>query len=89
MTDKVVYVEWDDSSYGAAGWQDSTGWTGQHKPILCSSIGRLIHEDSNSLVLAPHWHDHADGVRVQGCLRIPTSAIRRRVSILTKAKRKK
>lgn len=85
---KVVYVEWEDSSYGAAGWQDSDGWTDNHKPLLCHSVGRLIYEDRDSIVLAPHWHGE-EGLRVQGCLRIPTSAIRRRTIVLTNAKKRK
>lgn len=87
MATAVVFIEWEDSSHaGSEGWQDGKWW-GEYKPLRCFSVGRVLFEDKDQIVLAPHWHDSNDELRVQGCMRIPKSAVRRRLRLLTNGKR--
>jgi hypothetical protein len=85
---RVIFLEWEDSSHGGeTGWQDVTFWK-EYKPIRCYSVGRILYEDDDQIVLAPHWHDSGDDLRAQGCMRIPKSAVRKRRVLMTNAEKR-
>lgn len=82
MIEKVVYLEWEDSSsHPESGWHDVRGWE-KYTPIICRSVGRVVFEDTRQIVITAHWHEE----QMQGTMRIPKSAIRRRLVVLVKGK---
>lgn len=72
----VVRVEWEDSSSSSRVWNSQESLAAQ-KDQRCLSVGFLVHEDSDCVVIAGHaglseFPDFA------GDMRIPKSAIRKR-----------
>lgn len=92
MAHKVIYVEWEDSSGPRySGWQGIEGWLG-NDPMVCHSVGLLLWEDKKQVVIAGHWHgqtNNAEEMSIQGCMRIPKSAIRKRLNLLTNGRKRK
>lgn len=83
---RLVYVEWEDSHGCSSSWE----FLDQHSPsvTVCQSVGWLIHEDKVCKVLVPHLlPSNGEGLRAQGCgdMTIPTSAIRKLVTLKTPA----
>lgn len=73
---KLVLVEWEDSLGCSSQWQALDGVQAP-KPLLCQSVGWLLHDGKDCKVVVPHvTRDHANASR-QGCgdMTIPTKAI--------------
>lgn len=76
MTPKLVLVVWVDSCGAESGWEDIDNFS--HAQIMkCKSVGWLVHEDSERLVLVPHVALKDDGEFLQGCgdMVIPKMAV--------------
>lgn len=73
---RLVYVEWVDSYGCSSEWADIESCS--PAPMVCRSVGWLIHDDDKCKVIVPHLNqsDHPN-VKLQGCgdMTIPTSAI--------------
>lgn len=87
---KVVYIEWEDSSSNSSsGWHSVEGWD-RHSPIRCHSVGRITFEDDKQIILAAHWHDdRISPIEVQGVMRIPKSAVRKRLVLMVNSRKVK
>jgi hypothetical protein len=86
---RVIFLEWEDSSHGGeTGWQDVGTWS-KYKPIRCFSVGRIMFEDDEQIVLSSHWYDSGDDLRAQGSMRIPKSAVKRRLNLMINGKRQR
>jgi len=76
-----VEVEWIDSS-GTSGWHpESEALTDLQRPdhMLCCTIGYVIHEDSDKIVLTSSFAAQGAGMRDVGdVIAIPQFAIRDR-----------
>jgi len=68
---RLVLVEWLDSYGCSANWQPLGSVKAE--PMVCKSVGWLLHEDERYKVIVPHISDGTD----QGCgdMTIPTAAI--------------
>ncbi len=79
---RLVYIEWEDSYGCSPEWEHIKNCSPE--PMICRSVGWLIHDDEKSKVVVPHLSqaDHPNG-ELQGCgdMTIPTSAIRKIVDI--------
>jgi len=77
----LVMVEWEDS-HGDGTWQRVDGGL-EDKVLICRSVGWVVLEGLNVLVIAPHLSLQEKGVPEQGCgvMSIPKSTIRRRVKL--------
>lgn len=69
---QLVLIEWEDSHY-------KPGWTrdlneGQLTPVLCKSVGWLLHDGKKAKVLANHLSDE-ETPQTCGSMTIPTRAI--------------
>jgi hypothetical protein len=75
---RLVYIEWEDSYGCSPDWEDLENCS--PAPMVCRSIGWLIHDDKKCKVVVPHLTqaDHPNS-NLQGCgdMTIPTSAIRK------------
>jgi hypothetical protein len=73
---QLVLIEWLDSYGCSSQWQPLQ--ENRPKPLLCQSVGWLLHDGNDCKVVVPHISD-ADNehVHAQGCgdMTIPTSAI--------------
>jgi hypothetical protein len=83
----LVYVEWEDSLAGTTGW----GFIDGVKPtiMVCRSVGWLVYDGEDCKLIVSHLSepDHADA-KQQGCgdMTIPTSAIRKIVTVKIKSR---
>lgn len=78
----LVLVEWEDSC------QPTSSWCYLHDPpaleiVQCLSVGWVIGENDRVLMLASNIGDYESGDGAQGCgfIRIPKSAITRKVGL--------
>lgn len=75
---RKVIVEWRDSRQGAHGWKFANSPDAVDvSPAVCVSIGFLIHEDKESVVIVPHavlGHGF-DHMQCNGEMTIPACAI--------------
>ena len=73
---RLVYIEWVDSYGCSSEWADIEDCT--PVPMICRSVGWLIHDDKNCKVVVPHLnqHDHPN-IGLQGCgdMTIPAAAV--------------
>jgi hypothetical protein len=77
MTDcPLVMVEWEDSAQPVPGWQHLSEFTPQ-SVIKCVSVGWLIHDSTDMLVIAPNMGDldSENNVQVSGVIRIPARCV--------------
>lgn len=74
---KLVLIEWVDSYGCSAAWASLADC--KPSPMVCRSVGWLLHDGEESKVVVPHIADDAG----QGCgdMTIPTEAIRRLVEL--------
>lgn len=81
MSKVIVRVEWEDSSSTSRIW-NSKEYLSSAKNQRCVSIGFLVHEDKDCVVIAGHMgvNDQPD---FAGDMRIPKTAIRKRKRIKT------
>jgi len=73
---RIEKVVWEDSFGLSPGWiehEDAHGCC----PITITSVGRLVTEQDDHIVLAGSW-GHAPEAQMGGVLAIPKSAIKRR-----------
>ena len=79
MSKAIVRVEWEDSSSTSRIW-NSKEYLSTAKNQRCVSVGFLVHEDKDCVVIAGHMglNDTPD---FAGDMRIPKSAIRKRKRI--------
>lgn len=77
----LVYVEWRDSC-AAQGWQSPEDLK-EFAPSSCRSVGFLLRETDDHLLLAPHVTepDGADNRKVDGVMCIPLEAVTARRSL--------
>lgn len=73
----LTRVEWEDSAQPVPGWQ----WAHNYESpevVKCVSVGYLIAETKQALVLAPNVGGlGSEQHQVSGIIRIPRSAVRR------------
>lgn len=79
---RLVYVEWLDSYGCSASWQHLSA--GKAAPMVCRSVGWLLHDTNDCKVVVPHVSDaDRNDLEAQGCgdMTIPTAAIVRLVTL--------
>ncbi len=72
MERKLVMIEWVDSCGCSSHWQSSEDLE-EIEPMVCKSVGWLLQENSNCVVIAPH--NCEDTKQMCGDMTIPTLAI--------------
>ena len=73
---RLVFIEWVDSYGCSSEWADLSECTPE--PMICRSVGWLIHDDSRCKIIVPHLSQPGHpSTEQQGCgdMTIPTSAI--------------
>ena len=75
---KLVYVAWVDSHSGR-GWNDLENIAAKAEFLHCRSVGWLISETKEVMVIVPHLTSGDGDIIVQGCgdITIPKCAIRK------------
>jgi hypothetical protein len=77
----LVAIEWEDSAQPRPAWE----WLDEYeleKAIRCLSVGYVVAESAESIALAPNLGDMGqERPQASGIIRIPQSAIRRRVEL--------
>lgn len=74
---RLVYVEWLDSYGCSASWQHLSA-AKDSAPMLCRSVGWLLHDTKECKIVVPHVSDVGHPtITPQGCgdMTIPTKAI--------------
>lgn len=73
---KLVVVEWLDSAQPASEWRHISD-APDLEVIRCLSVGWVVGENRQVVMLAPNIGDHKSGGGAQGCgfIRIPACAI--------------
>jgi len=76
MDAHLVLVEWLDSSRCPADWTHAAEFV-PPKPVRCRSVGWLIHQDTDSVVLTPNLGDEhcPENEQFCGALVIPACAV--------------
>ena len=83
---KLVMIEWRDAVGGTrAGWKPVADMT-RDKPHQCRSVGWLVSETEERLVIVPHLTNDNDG---DGELTIPKDWTQSIVELIERPKRKK
>ena len=74
---RLVLIEWIDSYGCSAAWQQLSDCAPQ--PMICRSVGWLLHDGAECKVIVPHVADQAGDIPTQGCgdMTIPAVTIRR------------
>lgn len=67
---KLMLIEWLDSHH-AAHWTTESPAT---EPVLCRSVGWLVHDGDKAKTLSPHMTDEQNPQRA-GEMTIPTCAV--------------
>ena len=73
---RLVIIDWVDSFGCSSEWQELN--TSNPKPLLCRSVGWLLHDGDDCKVVVPHvTKELEDQVQRQGCgdMTIPTKSI--------------
>ena len=81
-TPPLVLIEWEDSFGCSPSWTDLV--TDQPAPLVCQSVGWLVHRDDRCVVVVPHVTlDNDDVESRQGCgdMTIPARSILRTVEL--------
>ena len=88
---RLVYIEWEDSYGCSPDWEDLENC--QPVPMVCRSVGWLIHDDEKCKVVVPHMNepDHPNAFKRQGCgdMTIPTAAVVKVVDLKVPERKKK
>ena len=82
MTNKLLMVEWLDSAQPVSSWHFLES-PPELEVIECASVGWLIGESKDTIMLAPNIGDLCSGGSQQGSgfIRIPVSCITRKVEL--------
>ena len=79
---RLVYIEWEDSLVGTAGWSETDG--AKVSIMVCRSVGCLVYDGKDCKLIVPHLSepDHANA-KQQGCgdMTIPASSVRKIVEL--------
>ena len=73
---KLVLIEWLDSFGCSSEWQKLE--VDKPKPLLCQSVGWLLHDGDDCKVIVPHvTKDQDRNIDPQGCgdMTIPTKSV--------------
>lgn len=70
---KVIYVEWVDAK-GSIGWEDLPDVIKEDSIDYCKSLGFLIHEDADQIILA----NSISGKQSNGRIAIPKKWLKKR-----------
>lgn len=74
MEHDIEYVVWVDA-VASAGWQDRS----QDYPLHeCVSVGSIVQEDEERIVLAGTWSDTDQGEQINCVISIPIAWIKKR-----------
>lgn len=75
---RLVLVRWVDSYGCSARWEDIDENFDAPEIVECESVGWLIYEDKNSLVVVPHIVEATKRTKRQGCgdMTIPRCAVK-------------
>lgn len=78
---QLVFVEWLDSFGCSPTWEQLDGCS--PRPLTCKSVGWLLHDDADCVVLVPHVATPPGATGPQGCgdMTIPARCIVRRVDL--------
>jgi hypothetical protein len=80
MKYKLVYIEWEDSYSGRQGWYSlDEALIESREAGICKSIGYLIVDDTNCVVIAQSMG--IEDVTVHNTLHIPKVLIKKRKTI--------
>ncbi|MEY2488304.1 MAG: hypothetical protein QOC70_246 [Verrucomicrobiota bacterium] len=82
MRSEPYLIEWLDSYGCSSNWEPVENCSPE--PLVCQSLGWIIHKDKKSVVVVPHIAGGNHGTaKKQGCgdMTIPTAAILRMVRI--------
>jgi hypothetical protein len=73
---KLVLIEWEDSFGCSSRWQALEA-AQSAKPLLCQSVGWLVHDGKECKVLVPHLTTEHQNAGRQGCgdMTIPVRSI--------------
>jgi hypothetical protein len=86
---RLVYIEWEDSLVGTAGWGFTEG--ANASVMVCRSVGWLIHDGKDCKLIVPHISEsgHPDA-KQQGCgdMTIPASSVRKIVELRFRFKKR-
>ena len=87
MQMKLVLIEWVDSYGCSPNWEDLTE-TANPEPMMCRSVGWLLHDGSGCKVIVPHVADVTNDSQ-QGCgnMAIPTACIVRTADLIERVHR--
>ena len=80
---RLVLIEWLDSLGCSSEWSSLEG--SRATPLVCRSVGWLLHDTEACKVLVPHITNPSDpDVKPQGCgdMTIPTCAVTRMIDLL-------
>jgi len=69
-TPRLIVIEWLDS-HRTAGWTTDAPAT---EPVLCRSVGWLVHDGEKAKTITPHMTDEQTPQRA-GEMTIPTCAV--------------
>lgn len=78
MDETLVLVTWIDSLGCSSSWREKEYLTNS-KPLLCRSVGWILRDDDNYIVLVPHTADETSHSDWQGCgdMTIPRGMIQK------------
>ena len=78
---ELTLVEWLDSRQSDGGWRFVRSFEAV-APVKCVTVGWVVHDDGETLVLAQSFGDIGDeDMQVAGLKTIPCRAVTRRVAI--------
>ncbi len=78
---RLVLIEWRDACGCSPDWKSLEGY--HAKPLLCRSVGWLLHDDEHCKVIVPHLSESEVTAPAQGCgdMTIPTASIVRMIDL--------
>ncbi len=75
----LILIEWEDSSMAPQGWQFEKDC--DFKLSICTSVGFVIEESKEKIILAPHVFFEGENRQMAGYAVIPKTAIRKRKAL--------
>jgi hypothetical protein len=79
---QMVLVEWLDSRQPTRGWQFLEDMK-MPKSCRCLSVGWLLDEDADRVVIAAHRNDQDQDDQVMGIMVIPSGSIKKMTPLKT------
>lgn len=78
---RLVLIEWADSLGCSSSWTPLAGV--DPKPLICQSVGWLLHDDAEVKVVVPHVSKASPHADQQGCgdMLIPARSVIRMVDL--------